>query len=356
MFYKSVPLNLKIRIPNYLIGLVDETDGKGNSLYITGASEFIENIWNEITEKNRKLNVRQLIPKIFGVTTATFYSYRTGKKSISIQNLYNLIKLWAEICNKKFNELEEKWNEFYLSYDYYFVTHNKCQKVRLPRQITPNLSYLIGWLCGDGHFKQSHNYIVKISEKSQSQLKQVLKPLIKELFGIDVPIFRRYMNGYAIQFGSKSIYRFFKKILKINVGEIPDFIKSLDKINKRYFLMGVFDSEGCVLRSRNRISIAQSKKDFLIQIMKLMEELGVRFQKPTFHKTKLGEWYSIRLGSKKDFIAFSERVGSYHVDKKILLQKWVDKIKNGGDYQFLLTLSFNPNMNNVPSKIKTEHI
>jgi len=288
---------------------------------------FIQKIWSEIVRKNwKKLNVRRLIPKELGVTTSVFYGYKNGKKSISIQMLYKLLILWKKYCNKTEKEVQEKWNGIFNN-DIYFVTHSKRQNTVLPKTITPKLCYLIGWLIGDGHFQEVHSYTVKISEKNKYQLNLILKPLIKDLFGIDVPIFIGYGNNYRIQFGNKAVYRFFRNVLKIKVGEIPKWIKGLDTTNKRFFLKGIFDSEGCVVKGRNRLTISQAKLSFLKKVIKLLNEFNIYPNGPTFHKTKLGEWYSIKIESKKEFLKFAKNIGSDHIDKSRLLQGWVMKIE-----------------------------
>jgi hypothetical protein len=321
------PDSPRIKLRNYLYDLVSDKDSKENSLYLINISEFIKKIWQEIIKCEPKLCVRTLIPKKFNISVGLFYNYKNGKKAVPIQFVYELLQLWKNLCNKTEHQVNKKWDEFF-ELDYKFVTHSKCQQTKLPKYITPKLAYLLGWLCGDGHFKEAHNYVIKISEKSTKQLEKVLKPLIKDLFAIDVPIFKRYMGGYAIQFGSKAIYRFLKKVLKIDVGKIPSFAKDLDYVNKRYFLMGIFDSEGCILKNRHRVVIAQSKKDFLLKVSKLSADIGVCFQRPILHKSKLGKWYTIRIDSKKDFITFAHRIGSKHVDKLKLIEKWVSEIEN----------------------------
>ncbi|UCD03867.1 MAG: hypothetical protein JSW73_04985 [Candidatus Woesearchaeota archaeon] len=326
----NLPNEPKIPLHNYLLELVTSSDGKENSLYISNINNIIKKIWDEIVKNNWKcLNVRKTIPKKLGVHSTSFYGYKNGKKAISIQMLYNLLCLWKEKCSKTDSEFKEKWDKIF-NEQLLFSTHSKHQKTMLPKYITPNLSYLIGWLCGDGHLKESHNYLVKISEKSVNQLEYVLKPLIKELFSIDVPIFRRYKGGYAIQFGNKTVYKFLTLVLRIKVGEIPYFINRLDSINKKYFLMGLIDSEGYISDSYKESSIitSQAKKKFLEQIISLFNELNIKFTGPYIHKTKLGVWYTIRIRRKSEILEFNKIFGSYHVDKIQRLKNLVSEIEN----------------------------
>ncbi|MEM5773085.1 MAG: LAGLIDADG family homing endonuclease [Candidatus Aenigmatarchaeota archaeon] len=283
--YEIMPYEPQVPLKNYLLNLVSPNDSKENSIYLRNVESFIKEIWNEIVEMNwRKLNVRELIPKELGISCSIFYAHKNGRKSISIQLLFKLLKLWEKYCNKSNDQVKQKWDEIFNSN--------------------------------------------KISEKNKQQLELILSPLIKNLFGINVPIFIGYGNGYRIQFGNKPIHRFLTKVLKIKTGEVPRFIKKLDEANKRYFLMGIFDSEGCVSKSRNRLIISQAKLSFLEEIIELLNEMNIYPNGPTFHKTKLGVWYEVRVESKEEFLKFAKNIGSNHVEKFKLLQMWVNKIEN----------------------------
>lgn len=315
---KTIPSRPEIPLRNYLLELVGKSDGKESSLYLNGIEKFIREMWNDIVQSNwRKLDVREFVPEKLGVHYTTMYGYKNAKKAIPIQILHRLALLWKEQCNKSEQELNEKWNEIYKSF-FCFSTHSKHQKVSLPKFLSPKLSYVLGWICGDGHLRVDGNhYLIKISEKSTKQLKFVLKPLLKELFDVDVPIFKRYKAGYALQVGSKPIFRFLTQVLKIKVGQIPPLVNNLDKINRKYFLLGLFDSEGHVGSSclDPRVTISQSDKEFLNQVIKFFKELGVYFTGPYFHKSQFGTWYSIRVRKKSEILNFASSMGSCHVDK-----------------------------------------
>jgi len=198
----------------------------------------------------------------------------------------------------------------------------------LPRFITPKLSYLIGWLCGDGSFS-SNRYYIKISEKSRDQLVKVLKPLIKDLFGVDVPIFKKSAKGFAIQFGSKPVFKFFKRVLKLKVGKTPKIIELIDKTNKVCFIRGIFDSEGYVDDSylNSKIVISQASKKFLRKVISLCKQIGIEFKGPYFHKTKLGTWYTIQIRKKREILKFFRYICSSHINKLNKLENLVRKIE-----------------------------
>lgn len=327
---KCIPSKPSIPLDNYLLDLIEDSDNKEASVYLNNVGWFVEDIWNDILPKDRTGKmIRRSITDSLGVCPSIIYAYKNNRKAISINMLYTLLLLWGKHCNKTNIEVEGKWQVLYKQNDWRLSTHSKHQKTMLPKKITPKLSYLMGWMVGDGHLKELHNYLIKISEKSVSQLCFVLRPLFFDLFGITAPLFRRYGCGYALQVGSKPVYRFMKNVLGLRVGSIPDIIWTFDNENKKYFLIGVFDSEGYVNTNYldRRVTISQSDKNFLINIRGLFDDIGIKFNRPVKHSTKLGVWYSIQIRSKAEIVNFYYNCGSYHVDKRRSLTMLVNKIE-----------------------------
>lgn len=115
---ESIPSEPKIPLKNYLLDLVDESDGKESSGYLKGTEKFIQEIWDEMVEGNwRKLKVA--IPNALNIHPYSIYAYKNGRKAISIQNLYKLLCLWKECCQKTDKDVQGKWNEV-LNYSPYF--------------------------------------------------------------------------------------------------------------------------------------------------------------------------------------------------------------------------------------------
>jgi hypothetical protein len=322
---ESIPSEPQIPLKNYLLDLVTGTDGKESSIYLKGIEKFIQEIWAEIVKNNWKtLYVRKFVPEKLGVSG--IYPYKNGEKAISIQNLYKLLILWKEYCKKTEEDVKEKWNEIYAS-DYVFSVHKGLQPTKLPKEITPKLSYLVGWMCGDGHMVDyGRHYLVNTTEKSIHQLKFILKPLFEQLFNVKIPLFA-YPRKNVLQMGSKPIFRFLTRVLKIKVGEIPQIVKSLDLVNKKYFLMGIFDSEGSVDSSylNARIAIHQANSKFLEEVSNLFKDLSIRFTGPYRHETEKGIWFHIQIRRKTDILKFIKEIGSCHIEKlrklKILEEK-----------------------------------
>ena len=171
--------------------------------------------------------------------------------------------------------------------------------------------------------------MLKISEKSKPQLECVLQPLLHELFNVHAPIFRRSRNGYAIQIGSKPIFRFLTNVAKVRVGEIPSYIKKIDGDIKRYFLAGIFDAEGYVAASyqHSRITISQASRNFLGELMELFKTFDIHFTGPNLHRNEKGIWFTVQLRKKSEILKFASQVGSYHVEKSPKLEELVMRIE-----------------------------
>jgi len=314
---KSISDEPKIPLKNYLLDLVEKSDGKKSSIYLKGVEKFIQEIWAEMVRDNWKtLRVRRFVPEQLGIHQMMLYDYKNGKKAISIQMMYKLLKLWKNYCRKNNRDIEEKWNEIYKS-NFTFSVHKGLVPTKLPRYISPKLSYLMGWLCGDGHMiDYGNHYLIKVSEKSLKEL-YLLKFLFTHLFGISPPIFQIYKGGYALQFGNKPIFRFLTRVLKIKVGEIPQLVYDLDEINKKFFLMGIFDSEGNVSTSYldSKVAITQADYRFLKKVAYLFKNLDINCTGPYLHKTKLGTWYTIRIRKKSEILKYINKIGTCHIDK-----------------------------------------
>lgn len=326
MKIQTPPNEPQIFLGNYLWRLSEKENGEKGTIYLKNVGNFTAQIWREIVRtKWRKLHVRNLIPSKLGIKAGSFYSYKNGRKAISIQMMHELLCLWQEICGKSDEEMEEKWCELF-NLDLIYPT--RLKSIKLPSFLTPKLSYVLGWMCGDGNLSESRNhYVVAVCEKSQKQLKLVLNPLFQELFNVHAPIFRKSSNGYILQVGAKPVFKFFKKVLGFKTGKIPIVIQKADNINKRYFVSGFFDAEGHVDVSDPRIVISQANLHFLKEIAGLFEEINIHFMGPYFHKNEKGAWFTIQLRKKPEILKFINNIGSCHVDKSQKLRELVMQIE-----------------------------
>src|SRR3989339_196790 len=182
---QRVLLSIRPEIPlkNYLLNLTNKQDRKECGVYVHNLHSIIQDIWRQIlAAKGDDVPWQTIIEKL-GIHPQGFYAYKNGKKGISILMLYKLLRIWQKNCKKSTEEFDDKWAECYHR-EVLFGSH-KGGYTRLPKSVTPRLSYLIGWICGDGNFgSYGNHYLIKISEKCTRQLKEVLIPLIEKIFCI----------------------------------------------------------------------------------------------------------------------------------------------------------------------------
>lgn len=319
----DIPNEPKIQLENYLLSLVEEKDTIGNSLYLYNLGEFIDGIWKEIIDKKKKIGVRKVFPKELGLEPTHFYAIIKDKRGISIQSLYKLLKLWKKYCNKTDDDIKEKWDYVYNS-NFLIASFSKPPKLSLPKYLNPKIFYLIGWIVGDGCFDSSAGHCrMKISEKSKEQL-GIIKSVTEEVFDV-ICVVRKDHHGYCLRIYSKPIFRFFRKVLGVKVGEVPKIIKDVDLTNKQFFMRGIFDAEGDVYANYegSRIRISQASKSFLEQIIKILEEIGISangpygpfFKYPTEKWNVFSKWYYIEIRKKSEIIKFIEKIDSSHLNK-----------------------------------------
>ncbi len=310
---------------NYLLQLVDENDTIGNSLYLYDIGHIINSLWNEIIKTKKKVNIRKLVPEVFGLEPTYLYAIMKNKRGISIQSAYKLLKLWETFCNKQDNEITKQWNNIHNICK--ISSFSKPEKIILPKSLTPSLSYLIGFIVGDGCFDSyGSHYRIKISEQKIEQL-DFLKNIIVKIFGVKCLIRNEGSNRQKSNFliiNSKPVFRFLTKVLRIKVGEVPKFIKQSDIENKKYFMRGIFDADGSVDPKyiRCRIRLFQKSSDLLRDIINMLKEVEIsangpynQMKKPSKNFPYFSEWFTIEIRKKSEILKFIREIGSSHVEK-----------------------------------------
>ena len=149
---------------------------------------------------------------------------------------------------------------------------------------------------------------------------------------------RRDHYGHCLRVYSKPVYRFFKDVLGISVGEIPAIVDFMDPVNRQYFLRGVFDAEGDVDANytRSRVRISQASRKFLIKLISLFNKSGISvngpygpfYKYPTEEWNVFSKWYYLEIRKKSEILRFIEKVGSSHLNKAPRLESLSRDILN----------------------------
>jgi len=208
------------KIPNYLKNLSTNTSKCG--LCIDKQDRLIKKIC--INSNIKKLS------KNLQVSERLIYYWLKGERPIPIIKLIELGKLKNKGLLSK-------------AYDYaeYISINGVKQKIKLCKYLTPKLSYLVGYLFGDGHIGKYH---FSITDGSEENIK-LAKKLLKEIFDLDVNYYhRKDRNHYEISTSWKMGILFFNKVFEMPIGSkngklyLPRLIKNSDLTNQKMFALG----------------------------------------------------------------------------------------------------------------------
>lgn len=184
-------------------------------------------------------------------------------------------------------------------------------KIKFPNDKDLRYGYLLGLILGDGcliHRKRSGNrntYLINISFVNKEGANKI-KIIIKKLFGIESSIY--WGNGcYVLTTHSKPIVLILNKQYQIPIGKkygsikVPDLIFNGNKIMKKAFIRGVFDSDGNIYMHRNNkcVQLRQKSKYFVNEIKTLLDGLNIKFRDPYYDKAN-NSW--LLWSSKKSLV------------------------------------------------------
>ncbi|MBU2590364.1 MAG: hypothetical protein KKA65_03235 [Nanoarchaeota archaeon] len=225
----------------------------------------------------------------------------------------------------------------------YFGTWNKAmaiagfkvkefQKAKLPKKLSPELSYFIGLLITDGHIQFNKiKRIAKISiYSSYEEEVKVIKKLIINLFNYNPGIYKKKKHGfnkrqnYDIYINSKSLSIFINKYFNISFGNkslitrFPKIFFESDKINLASFLRGVIDGDGWI--GKWTISLCSGSKEFLMDFIKALNRFNINIPLPKLQKTAWTIHINKNQSKKLCSYLYSENC-SYYPRKRKNLEK-----------------------------------
>ena len=232
-----------------------------------------------VNDKNFEQIIKKLNPcQIKGISSRLVYYWKQNKRPIPSRYL-------KEIC--RHTEIK--------SINIVSFSVNSGKKIIIPDKENLQFYYLLGLILGDGclSFNNKHlhggSYTLQITMRYQKEAKKV-KNLIKDLFNINSSIYKG-KGCYNICTFSKTLVIFLNKLFSIPLGKKYKLIKVPTIINKdsnyiRYFLKGLFDSDGNIYKNKNKwcIQIRQKSKIFIIQIHSLFKKIGIEIRGPYYDK------------------------------------------------------------------------
>lgn len=181
-----------------------------------------------------------------------------------------------------------------------FSIYDYKKGLTLPQNVTPDLAYFCGIICGDGcinKYSKSKYYIFcGGNPNDEKEFYDVLvRPMIKKLFNLDVnmmyiPGGKGGNNGvYGFRFGSKGLYTFLVNVIKLPKGKkydqlrIPDLFKNNGELVLS-FIQGVLDADGgFALKKRYKeipyypvLSFSSKSERFTSEVWEILKSYGLK--------------------------------------------------------------------------------
>lgn len=285
---------------------------------------ILKKVWSTLKNRNsaEKLKKRIIAKYKLGITTKSFENY-INKNIFPLKFVEALIK---ETKNKKL------WDEIFedmIEGCYRSSRGGKTSFVKLPKTTSEELAYFAGAL-RDGNLNLDIGRVFIVQETSKEWLKEVIKPLFKKLFGVDVKLNEDRMILYSFP-----VVYFLNVVFQHPPGEqkkweTPKFIHKLPTKLKNSYIKGYFDAEGTSYFDRLRISISQSwhnkneKCKSLLDIKGFLEENNITssVSGPYYNNGTYSTVLDIFCKENpKNGVLFFEKIGCSHPEKINSLKK-----------------------------------
>ena len=176
--------------------------------------------------------------------------------------------------------------------------------------ISPELSYFMGFMLGDGYFRK--DLIVLTNNDDISNIFEDLNLPFSNTDGKHYSLNSKYLSGLFRYLG-------FDNTLKAPQKSIPLRLLKMSRINLMNLLSGLFDSDGSSSK-KGTVGIALSSKKMIQQIKTILLNFGIYsvystyFNKPTNKTNKTTEMFKLELSS-IDSDKFYEYI-SFHFERK----------------------------------------
>jgi len=303
-------------------------DVKGNWL---SDKVCIWNIKEQVNKSVWKLGGPAKVSKLMGVKKSRLKEWHLGRKPIPLSKLNELLFLIDNNLRKDtVNEINSK--QIYLKCQY------SSHTVKFPENLTPELSYLIGLLLGDGSLagnslNKTGNWNVSVYFDEMNHLK-IYKKILEDIFEVKVKIYVKNGACYCAYFASKAVHWFLRNFFDLHNGykadkiEIPKRItetKNADLIAS--CIRGLFDSDGTVIVKRKVVSFSSTSEKIVNQVIFWLGKFGIATKKYKWLKSKKYKMlFTAKIGSKSNILRFSQAIGFSHPEKKKKLYKICEQL------------------------------
>lgn len=257
------------------------------------------------------------------------WEFKNSKRFASLGlmvNILNIIPLEKreEFKNKIENNIEE------LRYGYGKAKSIKNPK--LPITSSPVLARTAGHLAGDGGIGLSKgDYPAYYTNQNKLLVKQ-FKEDVLDVFG-DVYVYEYYKKSdktTMVRFPSIVgiiLMKFFGPMIG-KLKHVPEVVLNADNESKRMFLRAIYDDEGCISESSNRVAFGVSNKQIAESVQRMLRDFGIRpgviTKRDATDKWEANYQFGI---TGKDILEFNKNIGFSHEDKKHKLERYLQNRK-----------------------------
>lgn len=292
-----------------------------NYLYVLDEKIKLNGFNEVLFEHHLKIKLSMCaISRRIGVHEVTYQSYLNGKNRPNLGMLKKLSVIYGVDLLK-------------IAFEKNFDFASRGKIVKLPKELTSDLSYYIGYLQGDGYLesdKKSYGF----ADEYKSQMDK-MNFLTNELFGVKGNIF-----GVVSKIGTKPCYNLVINSIVINCfihvcfgiirGEkkelrIPRIMLSNKKILSAY-ISGLYDSDGTVpknpkIAKQLFLDVTMKDKYFMTEIKEALGIFGINSLKLYERRSHsgVGNWdsssWEIRIRKKSEILKFLTKIGFKHPDK-----------------------------------------
>ncbi|PIN85848.1 MAG: hypothetical protein COV47_00065 [Candidatus Diapherotrites archaeon CG11_big_fil_rev_8_21_14_0_20_37_9] len=305
-----------IPIPNY----IEKLD---NNVMIIGINDILQKSHAKSTLKYNEAG------KLIGLSESYYRAHINYKPHASIW----FLKLFSKKIDPEiFNKIYQKENIEFTA---------KTKKIKLPKKITPELAYFLGYLYGDDCLTSCKKQII-FSDEYLTQI-MTIERIAQKLF--DSAGYIREMNTtislkphYNLEIKSSVLNSFIHKVFGINRGiktnlKIPVLIKK-NKTLIQYYISGVYDADGTLPKNPEKavqlfIDITMKDKKFIKEIKEELLGFGIETLKIYKRIAKsptsdfLSKTYELRIRRKSMLLKFLQEINFKHPNKAIRAEKMI---------------------------------
>jgi intein/homing endonuclease len=298
---------VNILLPNYLPKLDEKIK--------------VHNFHKVLLEYHLETNLTmRAVSKIIGLHEVTYRSYLSGKNRPDFKMLKKLSNVYGvDLLQVAF----EQNHEFFMG----------KKVIKLPRELTIDLAYYIGYLQGDGYLesdKKSYGF----ADEYLSQIEQ-MNVLTKNIFNAEghiyavvskiatKPCYNLVINSFVI---NSFIHEFFGIIRgkKIQL-RIPKIMYSNKQILASY-ISGLYDADGTIPKQPQKakqlfVDVTMKDKIFMEEIKEVLNSFGISSLKLYERRSHsgVGSWdspsWEIRIRRHGEILNFLREIGFHHPDK-----------------------------------------